>query len=76
MPIESLGQVYTQEWNRHFKKRIRAAALFAQFAMRPWVVTSLLPIMQMFPGLLTFGAKLSGKINQVGELGPVGFPQN
>ena len=34
-------------------------------AMRPWVVATMLPIMNLFPGILTFGAKLGGKIKQV-----------
>ena len=59
------GDAYTKQWNAHFANRIHAAALFSQLAMRPWVVATMLPIMKLFPGILTFGAKLSGKIKQV-----------
>ena len=33
--------------------------------MRPWAVATLLPLLKKFPGILTFGAKLSGKVKQV-----------
>lgn len=59
------GCAYAKQWSIHFANRIHAAALFAQLAMRPWVVATTLPIMRLFPGILTFGAKLSGKIKQV-----------
>ncbi|HEV2613848.1 MAG TPA: NAD(P)/FAD-dependent oxidoreductase [Gammaproteobacteria bacterium] len=56
---------YTQQWHANFAKRIYAASLFAQFAMRPSAVALLLPILKKFPGLLTFGAKLSGKTTSI-----------
>jgi flavin-dependent dehydrogenase len=59
------GQDYTKQWNTHFANRIHAAAIFAQFAMRPWAVEMILPLLKMFPAILTFGAKLSGKVKQV-----------
>lgn len=62
---ENAGFAYTKQWNAHFANRIHAATLFAQLAMRPSVVATMLPIIKLFPGILTFGAKLSGKIKQV-----------
>ena len=59
------GQDYTKQWNAHFANRIHAAAVFAQLAMRPWAVGMILPILKLFPSILTFGAKLSGKVKQV-----------
>lgn len=59
------GQEYTKKWNGYFKNRIRAAALFAQLTMRPWSTSLIIPLLKYFPGLLTFSAKLSGKIKQV-----------
>lgn len=60
-----IGQEYTKLWNTHFANRIHMAALFAHFAMRSWAVSIILPFMKAFPSILTYGAKLSGKINQV-----------
>jgi flavin-dependent dehydrogenase len=62
---EQAGLAYTKQWNKHFSNRIHAASVFSQFAMRPRSVSLLLPIIKRFPQFLTFGAKLSGKINQV-----------
>jgi flavin-dependent dehydrogenase len=59
------GQDYTKQWNAHFSNRIYAAALFAQLVMRPKTIRMLLPILKLFPTILTFGAKLSGKVKQV-----------
>lgn len=59
------GQAYAKQWHAHFSKRIYAAAFFAQIAMRSRAVATLLPILKQFPGFLTFGAKLSGKIKPV-----------
>jgi flavin-dependent dehydrogenase len=59
------GRDYTKKWHSHFATRIRAAALFAQLAIRPQAVTLLLPIIKRFPGILTYGAKLSGKCNNL-----------
>lgn len=63
--MESAGLEYTKLWDRCFASRIHAAALFAQLTMRPWVMKLTLPLLTLFPGILTFGAKLSGKIKQV-----------
>lgn len=61
----AIGKYYTKLWNKHFASRIYAASMFAQIAMRPWASNRILPILKLFPGILTFGAKLSGKIKQV-----------
>ena len=61
----SIGREYTKQWDRHFAKRIQAAAVFAHLAMRPWAVSLVLPLLKRFPGMLTLGAKLSGKVKQV-----------
>ena len=54
------GVAYSTAWRRAFAGRIRAAALFAGLAMRPGA-SSLLPIVERFPSILTLGARLSGK---------------
>ncbi|STX39704.1 NAD(P)/FAD-dependent oxidoreductase [Legionella feeleii] len=64
--LNNAGADYTKQWRKHFVKRIHSAAVFAQLAMmRPWAHSLLLPLVKQFPGILTFGAKLSGKIQQV-----------
>lgn len=55
------AQYYRQQWKQFFSKRIHAAALFSTLAMRPWLVTGILPLLRSFPRLLTIGAKISGK---------------
>lgn len=59
------GQDYSEQWHKHFAKRIYAAAMFAHLVMRPRGLTLLLPLFKQFPKLLTFCAKLSGKVSQV-----------
>jgi flavin-dependent dehydrogenase len=59
-----IGSRYAAEWDRAFAPRIRASSLFATLAMSPAAASLGLPLMKSFPGLLTFGAHLSGKTNQ------------
>lgn len=63
--LDTTGQSYTKQWDHSFSHRIYAASLFAQIAMRPRMVASLLPLLRWFPGILTLGATLSGKVKQV-----------
>jgi flavin-dependent dehydrogenase len=56
-----IGMAYSRDWKRAFVPRIRAAAAFAQIAMRPNAFAGALPILQSFPKILTWGAQLSGK---------------
>jgi flavin-dependent dehydrogenase len=63
--IAEAGEDYSKQWITHFAKRIYAASLFAQFAIRPWATAIILPLLKWFPEILTFGARLSGKIQQV-----------
>lgn len=62
---QNAGREYTKKWKLYFANRIRAAALFSHFATRPYAIRLLLPLFETFPGLITYGAKLSGKIKQV-----------
>jgi flavin-dependent dehydrogenase len=64
-PLERIGRDYTAAWRRSFGPRIRAAALFANLAIRPTVVTVMLPIFRVFPTILTLGARLSGKATEL-----------
>jgi flavin-dependent dehydrogenase len=63
--LEEIGRAYSQAWQRHFAPRIRAAAFFAQLAMRPATANALLPLLKLFPQALTLGALWSGKANQI-----------
>lgn len=60
-----LGQSYTRAWRYSFAPRLRAARLFAHWAMRTTTVRATLPIIQRLPAILTWGARLSGKATQV-----------
>ena len=52
---------YEARWRRRFAQRLRVAAAFAQLAMRPWAAAAAWPIVRAWPGLLTRGARWSGK---------------
>jgi flavin-dependent dehydrogenase len=59
--IADIGATYASEWKAAFVLRIRAAAAFAQIAMRPNAVILCLPLLKQFPKILTLGARFSGK---------------
>lgn len=63
--IEKAGKEYSREWHKYFATRIHAAAFYSQVAMRPWSQNIMRLLIQCFPGILAFGAKLSGKTKQV-----------
>jgi flavin-dependent dehydrogenase len=63
--LDAVGAAYAADWNAAFAMRVRAAAVFAQFAMRPAASTLALPVLRRFPDILTFGAQLSGKARAV-----------
>ena len=58
------GRIYSRRWRRAFAGRIRAAALFATIAMHPKADLGA-RLVALFPHLLTFGARLSGKALQL-----------
>jgi hypothetical protein len=62
---ESIGRDYAAAWRRAFAPRIHAAAAVANWAQRPQLVAATLPLLHRFPGLLTWGARLSGKTRVV-----------
>lgn len=63
--LNELGKEYGKQWRTHFATRIHAAALFSQIAMRPWSRAVMIQLIKSCPRILTYGAKLSGKIQQV-----------
>jgi flavin-dependent dehydrogenase len=62
---EQAGWAYRAEWHNAFARRIRASALFAKLALSPRLSCAAHNVVRHFPGLLNFGAKLSGKAMQV-----------
>ena len=62
---DEVGRLYEAEWRRCFAPRIRAAAAVAHWAMRPNLVNATIPFLRRWPGLLTWGARLSGKARLV-----------
>lgn len=57
-----LQQDYIRQWRRQFATRIRLAAVFAHMAMRPWLASGVLLLLQRWPSLISHSAHLSGKI--------------
>ncbi len=65
---QRVASEYTSRWKQSFSARIKAAAVIAQWAMRPKVVAATLPFLRAWPTLLTWGAQLSGKDNVIASL--------
>jgi flavin-dependent dehydrogenase len=59
--IAAARREYTLAWRRNFAPRIRAAALIAHWAMRPAAVACSVPLLRLFPVVLTAAARFSGK---------------
>jgi len=58
---------YEARWRQRFAQRLRVAAAFAHLAMRPWAAAAAWPVVRAWPGLLTHGARWSGKTRSVPE---------
>jgi len=58
---------YEDRWRRRFSQRLRVAAAFAHLAMRPAASAVAWPVVRAWPGLLTRGARWSGKTSHVPE---------
>ncbi len=66
--LEALPAVrgaYAAKWRRTFAPRLGAAALIAHWTMRPAVVQFSVPLLRLFPSILTLGARASGKARRV-----------
>lgn len=59
---EAVGRLYGRQWRRCFVPRIRFAALFAHAAMHTQSTSALLSLIRHWPGLLTRGAQVGGKV--------------
>lgn len=60
--LDSIRHEYEAAWRRNFSPRLRMAALVAHLFMRPVSARAATSALQHIPQLLTFGARLSGKI--------------
>ena len=54
---------YSTQWRRCFAPRLKFAATFAHMMMRPIPASSLFALFKLWPGMLTIGAKLAGKVD-------------
>jgi flavin-dependent dehydrogenase len=63
--LDRVNAAYSAEWQRSFAPRIRASSVIAHWAMRKDAVKAIVPMLRCFPGLLTWGARLSGKARRV-----------
>lgn len=64
---------YVADWHRHFARRLRLAATLAHLAMRPAWTSPLLPLLGRWPGLMTHGARLGGKVHCAPSLDTVAW---
>ncbi len=65
---EAAGRRYSAAWRKQFRLRIAAAAGFAKSLAFPGSVAAIAPLVERLPGILTFGARLSGKTTIVSGL--------
>jgi len=59
------GANYARAWKAQFAPRLHAASLFARLAMNDHGRTAAAQLIRAFPGILTWGAALSGKTRGV-----------
>ena len=62
--LPASATAYARTWHRAFAPRQLAASLVARWAMSP-VAAGTLPLLRCFPGILTLGARASGKTCRV-----------
>ena len=63
----ALLREYESRWRQRFARRLRIAAAFAHLAMHPAASAVAWPLVRAWPGLLTHGARWSGKSRVVPE---------
>lgn len=60
-----LGRAYEKRWRQLFTSRLYAAATLAHLAMRPHLASGLLPLLKRKPDLLTYAARVCGKVSKM-----------
>ena len=58
---DDVGSSYARAWRRAFAPRIRLAAIYAHIAMNPVANRALLPLLKIWPQLISAGARWGGK---------------
>jgi flavin-dependent dehydrogenase len=59
--LANIGKDYARSWQRHFGLRLHTSSVVAHWAMRSINVAGTVPLIRRLPGLLSWGARLSGK---------------
>ncbi len=60
--LDTIQAAYEAAWRRNFSRRLQVAAMFAHLFMNPFGARAAAITLQCAPGLLTHGARWSGKI--------------
>lgn len=71
--LETIHAAYEAAWRRNFSSRLRVAALFAHLFMRPLGARLAAITLKLVPGLLTRGARWSGKNQSLRSVRSQGF---
>ena len=71
--LETIHSAYEAAWRRNFSSRLRVAALFAHLFMRPLGARLAAITLKLVPGLLTRGARWSGKNQSLRSVRSQGF---
>lgn len=67
--LDRVNATYSAAWRRHFAPRIHASTVIAHWAMKKDAVRAVLPLLEWFPAVLTWGARFSGKARRVVRAG-------
>ena len=59
-----VGTTYAEAWRRTFSARLQASSFIAHLAMRPATLSLMLPLLYLFPRLMTWAAQCTGKAGQ------------
>jgi flavin-dependent dehydrogenase len=60
--LAGMQEAYARGWRQRFEPRLRFSSAVAHWAMRPGPVTWTLPLLRWLPQVLSWGARLSGKV--------------
>ena len=60
---QEAAKSYVAQWRQCFAPRLSLAATFAHTLMRPAPAVSLMALLKHWPGMLTVGAKIAGKVH-------------
>lgn len=63
-----IGRAYAAEWRRVFAFRLRASIVLMSLLTGPGAAAIAGPIVRAFPSILTFGARLAGKVRELPQM--------